>query len=193
MFRIRWPHVEAERLEGLLHSTDSALTRHYGLKATGLKQQMTHGLLGMAGALTVSSLPHRTSPVLRGKWVRETLLGSTPPPPPCGRARARPEDGRREVKIEPRATGNAPPERGLCLVPRQHRSDRLWIGELGPSRPLAHRGRRPAELKTVLLQRTDDFVRQLRTKMLGYREFVHQLCVTIVQWRSNTATISQRY
>ena len=36
----------------------------------------------MSAVLAVSSLPHRTSPVLRGKWILETLLGTPPPPPP---------------------------------------------------------------------------------------------------------------
>lgn len=40
------------------------------------------GLITMAGVLTVSSYPSRTSPVLRGKWLLETLLGDAPPPPP---------------------------------------------------------------------------------------------------------------
>jgi hypothetical protein len=40
------------------------------------------GVLGMAGVLTTTSLPLRTSPVLRGKWVLEQILGTSPPPPP---------------------------------------------------------------------------------------------------------------
>ena len=36
----------------------------------------------MRSVLTTSSHPHRTSPVLRGKWVMEQLLGISPPPPP---------------------------------------------------------------------------------------------------------------
>ncbi|GJM29326.1 MAG: hypothetical protein DHS20C17_19610 [Cyclobacteriaceae bacterium] len=40
------------------------------------------GILGMAGVLTATSLPNRTSPVLRGKWVLEQVLGTPPPPPP---------------------------------------------------------------------------------------------------------------
>ncbi len=40
------------------------------------------GLLGHGSVLTLTSHPDRTSPVLRGKWVMEVLLGSPPPPPP---------------------------------------------------------------------------------------------------------------
>ena len=41
------------------------------------------GLLGHASILTVTSPPNRTSPVVRGKWLLETLLGAPPPPPPA--------------------------------------------------------------------------------------------------------------
>jgi hypothetical protein len=40
------------------------------------------GLLGQGSVLTVTSYGNRTSPVLRAKWVLETLLGTPPPPPP---------------------------------------------------------------------------------------------------------------
>jgi hypothetical protein len=40
------------------------------------------GLLGHGSVLTVTSYPDRTSPVVRGKWILENLLGVPPPPPP---------------------------------------------------------------------------------------------------------------
>ncbi|HKK51777.1 MAG TPA: DUF1588 domain-containing protein, partial [Myxococcota bacterium] len=40
------------------------------------------GLLGQGSILTLTSHANRTSPVLRGKWVMEVLLGTPPPPPP---------------------------------------------------------------------------------------------------------------
>jgi hypothetical protein len=40
------------------------------------------GLLGQASLLTVTSYPNRTSPVLRGKWLLENILGTPPPAPP---------------------------------------------------------------------------------------------------------------
>ncbi len=42
-----------------------------------------HGLLGHGSVLTTTSYADRTSVVLRGKWVLETLLGAPPPPPPA--------------------------------------------------------------------------------------------------------------
>jgi mono/diheme cytochrome c family protein len=66
------------------------LARHYGIpnvKGTRFRRVTlggaTHraGLLGQGSILTVTSYPDRTSPVVRGKWVLENLLGSPPPPP----------------------------------------------------------------------------------------------------------------
>ena len=45
-------------------------------------QAVRRGLLGKGGLLTVTSYAHRTSPVLRGKWLLENVLGTPPPPPP---------------------------------------------------------------------------------------------------------------
>jgi hypothetical protein len=67
------------------------LARHYGLngvygsrfRRVTWPDQRRQGLLGHASVLTVTSYANRTSVVLRGKWVLETLLGAPPPPPPA--------------------------------------------------------------------------------------------------------------
>jgi hypothetical protein len=66
------------------------LARHYGIpnvygshfRRVTVEQDARRGLLGHASILTVTSYPNRTSPVLRGKWVLENILGAPPPPPP---------------------------------------------------------------------------------------------------------------
>jgi hypothetical protein len=66
------------------------LARHYGIRDVygdafrRVELQDTHrgGLLGQGSLLTVTSYPDRTSPVLRGKWLLENMLGTPPPPPP---------------------------------------------------------------------------------------------------------------
>jgi hypothetical protein len=66
------------------------LARHYGLpgifgsrfRRVSLKDPNRLGLLGQGSILTVTSHGNRTSPVLRGKWVLENILGTPPPPPP---------------------------------------------------------------------------------------------------------------
>ena len=66
------------------------LARHYGIpnvygthfRRVTLKDETRYGLLGKGAVLMVTSHPHRTSPVLRGKWILENVLGAPPPPPP---------------------------------------------------------------------------------------------------------------
>jgi hypothetical protein len=69
---------------------NDALATLYGLDVTGEAMQPVKftddkraGLLGMAAVLTASSTPNRTSPVIRGKWVLETLLGRKLAEPPA--------------------------------------------------------------------------------------------------------------
>jgi mono/diheme cytochrome c family protein len=66
------------------------LARHYGIpgvsgptfRKVAYPDETRRGLLGHGSVLTLTSHGNRTSPVLRGKWVMEVLLGSPPPPPP---------------------------------------------------------------------------------------------------------------
>ena len=67
------------------------LARHYGIPnvyGTQFRRvalpadSVRGGLLGHGSILTVTSYATRTSPVLRGKWILENLLGMPPPPPP---------------------------------------------------------------------------------------------------------------
>jgi hypothetical protein len=69
---------------------NDALAKHYGIAGvTGAEFRRIEypddrriGLFGHASILTLNSHANRTSPVLRGKWVMEVLLGTPPPPPP---------------------------------------------------------------------------------------------------------------
>jgi hypothetical protein len=66
------------------------LARHYGIpnvygsrfRRMRWNDDRRRGLLGQGSILTVTSLATRTSPVVRGKWVLENILGTPPPPPP---------------------------------------------------------------------------------------------------------------
>jgi hypothetical protein len=66
------------------------LAKHYGLsgvtgdefRQVSLAGTPRRGVLTQASVLTITSNPTRTSPVKRGKWVLEDLLGTPPPPPP---------------------------------------------------------------------------------------------------------------
>ena len=67
------------------------LARHYGIpnvygsrfrRVSLAGPRERGGLLGQGSILTVTSYANRTSPVLRGKWMLENILGTPPPPPP---------------------------------------------------------------------------------------------------------------
>jgi hypothetical protein len=69
---------------------DEVLARHYGIpnvvgprfQRVTLSDPNRFGLLGKAGILVMTALPNRTSPVARGKYVLEVLIGTAPPTPP---------------------------------------------------------------------------------------------------------------
>jgi hypothetical protein len=71
---------------------DERLARHYGIphvrgsrfRRVTLDDDARRGLLGHGSILTVTSAPNRTSPVKRGQWVLENILGTPVPPPPEG-------------------------------------------------------------------------------------------------------------
>jgi mono/diheme cytochrome c family protein len=72
---------------------DERLAQHYGMqnvrgshfrRVTLPADSPRRGLLGHGSMLTVTSVSTRTSPVMRGKWILENLLGAPPPEPPPG-------------------------------------------------------------------------------------------------------------
>ena len=83
---------------------NARLAEHYGIEGVHgshfrrmpVADPARGGLLGHGSVLTATSYADRTSVVLRGKWVLETLLGSPPPPPPANVPPLPENDGRRE-------------------------------------------------------------------------------------------------
>lgn len=80
-----------ELLDGKFTFVNERLAKHYGVdgvkgdefqKVSLEKVRGRAGLLTQASILTVTSNPGRTSPVKRGKWIMENILGTAPPPPP---------------------------------------------------------------------------------------------------------------
>jgi hypothetical protein len=143
------------------------------------------GVLGMAAVLTATSHPLRTSPVLRGKWVLEQLLGDKVPPPPPN-AGTLPEDDVQPDGLTLRQrleAHRANPDCASC----HSRMDPIgfglenfdpigrWRNDQG-GQPLDTAGvlpsgesfNGPRELKAILLAQKDAFARNLARKMLGY-------------------------
>ena len=80
-----------ELLEADYTFMNERLAKHYGVpgvygshfRRVHLSDSTRRGLLGHGSILTVTSYANRTSPVLRGKWLLENILGAPPPPPPA--------------------------------------------------------------------------------------------------------------
>ena len=143
------------------------------------------GLLGMTAILAVSSHPHRTSPVLRGKWLLDAILGTPPPPPPpnvpkldesvaavtastlrerLAQHRANPACASCHNRIDP--LGFALENYDVLGRWRTEDADKPIDakGEL----PDGTRFDGPDELKAALMQKKGLFVRNLTNKVLGY-------------------------
>jgi mono/diheme cytochrome c family protein len=86
---VREDHSVLDLLSADFSFVNERLARHYGIaNVTGSAfrrvqlPEYRRGLLGQGSILTLTSVADRTSPVQRGKWVMEVLLGTPPPPPP---------------------------------------------------------------------------------------------------------------
>ena len=139
----------------------------------------------MGSILALTSYPQRTSPVLRGKWVLEQLMGTSPPPPPPD-VGGLPEDDRalKDGTLRQRLEAHrAKPACAGCHVRLdppgfalenfnplgQWREDENGkpldtSGDMPGNRPF----KTPAEFRQILMQDKDLFVRSLCTRMLGY-------------------------
>ena len=80
-----------ELLDANYTFANERLAAHYGIpnvkgisfrRVTLPDDSPRRGLLGKGAVLTVTAFPNRTSPVVRGKWVLQTILGAPPPEPP---------------------------------------------------------------------------------------------------------------
>ncbi len=81
-----------ELLDAKYTFVNERLARHYGIagirgdrfRRVELDDPRRYGLFGKGSVLLATSYPDRTSPVLRGAWIMEHVLGTPPPPPPPG-------------------------------------------------------------------------------------------------------------
>ena len=171
------------------------LARHYGIPGvTGdhfrrvtYPDDTRRGLLGHGSILTLTSHANRTSPVLRGKWVMEVLLGTPPPPPPPGVPDLEETegtlDGRMLTTRERMEMHRANPVCQSChqfmdpiglALDNFDVTGRWRIRENGM--PLDTRGQlydgtpvtSPETLLNALMQRPDAFIRNFTANLLAY-------------------------
>jgi hypothetical protein len=144
------------------------------------------GLLGQGSILTVTSYGDRTSPVGRGKWILENVLG-TPPPPPPPNVPALKENGTNGQLLSMRERMTAHRANPVCASCHT-RMDPLGFAlenfdAIGRWRTRAEGGQAidasgatpdgvkfngPAELRTVLLRNPEQFVTVVAEKLLTY-------------------------
>jgi mono/diheme cytochrome c family protein len=169
------------------------LAKHYGLsgvkgeafRRVSLTGTPRGGILTQAAVLSVTSNPTRTSPVKRGKWILENILGTPPPPPPPGVEELKDDkeavlSGSLRQRMEQH---RANPNCATC----HHRMDPLGFGfenfdAIGAWR--SHEGKfaidptgtlpngqsfaGPAPLRAILKTRQEAFARCLAEKLLTY-------------------------
>jgi Protein of unknown function (DUF1592)/Protein of unknown function (DUF1588)/Protein of unknown function (DUF1585)/Protein of unknown function (DUF1587)/Protein of unknown function (DUF1595) len=178
-------------LDGDYTFVNEELARFYGLpgvkgntfQKVSLKGTPRGGILTHASVLAVTSNPTRTSPVKRGKWILENILGTPPPPPP---------ENVGELKDEGELTGT------MRQQLEQHRADPNCAGCHARMDPLgfgfenfsavgawrATEGKHkidasgvlpdgskftgPAELRTILVKKKDAFAKTLTEKVMTY-------------------------
>jgi hypothetical protein len=148
------------------------------------KDSRRGGLLGMAAVHAVSSYPYRTSPVLRGAWVLDAILGTPPPPPPpdvpeLKEAHAEEPKTMRDRLMQHRAN----PVCASChdqmdplgfalenydVVGRWRDAENGKPIDASGQLPDGSRFQGPDQLRRLLMERKDAFLRNLTNKMLGY-------------------------
>jgi hypothetical protein len=189
--------TESKNLLELINSNYTFLTKdladYYGIEGVSgnkfekvtLADSSRGGVLGMGSVLVTTSFATRTSPVLRGKWVMEQLLGISPPPPP-------------PVVAELTEDEKIHDELGLRKILELHRSkpdcqschekmDPLGLGlenfdpggkwrtsygkvaiDASGVTSDGHSFEGPVELKRILMTERERIARNLSSKMLSY-------------------------
>jgi hypothetical protein len=169
------------------------LARHYGIpgvrgeefRRVTLPDDRRGGLLGQASILTVTSNPTRTSPVKRGKWILEQILGTPPPPPPpdvpelkedkdvvlSGTLRQRMEQHRANPscatchgRMDPLGFGLE----NFDAVGAWREKDGPFPVDASGTLPSGQTFQGPKALKAILQERREDFARCLAEKLLTY-------------------------
>lgn len=169
------------------------LAQHYGLSlpadADWQRVVVADGRRGgaatLGAVLTAASYPRRTSPVLRGRWILDELLGTPVPPPPPGVPpldqsvaesgsqtlrqrlelhRQKPECASCHDRMDPLGFGLE----NFDGIGRWRESDAGQSIDAAGRLPSGEQFAGPVELKAVLLGRKDDFLNHFSRKMLGF-------------------------
>jgi mono/diheme cytochrome c family protein len=171
------------------------LARHYGIpgvygerfrRVSLPAESVRRGLLGQGSVLTGTSRANRTSPVIRGKWILENILGTPPPPPPANVPELK--DERDPAKVLPMREQMTQHRTNPVCASCHAQMDELglalenfdaigeWRDTDAAGSPIDASAKLPdgttftgpAELRKVLLNHSDDFLTTLTEKLLTY-------------------------
>lgn len=156
-----------------------------GFQKVSLSNKNRGGVIGMAAVHTLTSFPLRTSPVLRGRWVLESMLGEKIKPPPPD-VPALEETAKKAKDLSLREQLEIHRQKAECASCHD-KMDPLGFGmenfdalgrwrEMEGGHPVHAKGTLPngesftgpSGLKTILMSRKDDVTRHLVRKMTGY-------------------------
>lgn len=152
------------------------------MRKVDLETTQRGGVFGHASVLATTSFPDRTSPVVRGKWILDTLLGTPPPPPPPdvpeidveGRGSRAATTLRKKLEAHrdsPRCAGCHSQIDPLGFALESYAEFGQWRGGVDDrgTLPSGAKFRGPEGLKLALIdERIDDLGSQAIRKMLAY-------------------------
>ena len=167
------------------------LARHYGItgvagesfRRVSLEGTSLGGVITMASVLTATSSPTRTSPVKRGRWILESILGTPPSPPPAGVEALKESHGPALTFRQQMEQHRSNPDCASChrrmdplgfalenfdSLGRWREQDFGQVIDAGGRLPGGRAFRGPNGLRSSLSSRQDAFARCLAEKMLTY-------------------------
>lgn len=182
----------SEFLDARFTFLNERLAKHYGIEGVKgpkfrrveLDTEERGGILSHASVLTVSSYPTRTSPVIRGKYVLQNILGAPPPEPPpnvpaldeeavgtAGSLRQQLEEHRTNAICA--SCHNRMDALGFGLenydaIGKWRTMDGNFPVDASGTLPDGKSFSNPAELKALLKEDVSEFARALTEKMLTY-------------------------
>jgi hypothetical protein len=182
-----------ELLDSNYAVVDERLAKLYGIQGVygnqfrkvTLPDKLRGGVLTQASVLTVTSNPNRTSPVKRGKYVLEQILGDAPPPPPPGAGVIEGDTDKIPTKTmkqrlaKHRRDPNCSPchlkmdTLGFAFenfdpIGKWRTKDGDFLVDTAGTLPDGTKIENASSLRQVLLKRKDEFVRALAKKLLTY-------------------------